>query len=330
MKILLICPAGMGKTYYIIQQIIRGQISQNWCFIAPLRAIIEEVHEKLIQENIQCLNIQSRKDVKEIKKHSVILTTSNLLSEDVLNYLNVNNFVFVIDEFHLMYRWGPIFREDLNQLYYFILSEAKRFYLLTATFEKTFYSILKDDLNRENKSVYQLDYGNLNIKKNQIRMITYLKCDESNKSKILNLAVNLISQGMRILIFVPFRSEVDNLEKFFSHKSFIVISAKGGEAFEFSQKMQDLREQTQVIIATSVLSHGVNLPPLDHIFLMYEIKKRDFWVQMVYRAGRKGESFYLHHFDQKLVSKLDIIKGFFWNRLLKIQMLINQIYKEFY
>jgi superfamily II DNA/RNA helicase len=94
----------------------------------------------------------------------------------------------------------------------------------------------------------------------------------------------------RTLIFCHHRHEVDRWCTQFTNKGIRAWGCKGGETREFSQRLlkEDLPD---VIIATSCLSHGVNLPELKRVVLLD--KQAPDWMihQMRTRAGRRGEAF---------------------------------------
>ena len=92
------------------------------------------------------------------------------------------------------------------------------------------------------------------------------------------------------LIFCKYRSEVEKWEKRLFQKGYSVWTCVGGEAGEFSKRAQN-ENPPNFIIATTVLSHGVNLPQISRIFFLYQVNNLDFWIQMVARGGRRGEAY---------------------------------------
>jgi superfamily II DNA helicase RecQ len=111
------------------------------------------------------------------------------------------------------------------------------------------------------------------------------------------------------LIFCAYRQEVAKLAQFLEREGYVVWTCLGGEASAFSQKVQT-ETAPDFIIATSVLSHGVNLPTLKRVIFFYEIKDLNFWIQMVARGGRHGEQFE--------VFSLENPQGIKWSRTLNI------------
>jgi superfamily II DNA or RNA helicase len=92
------------------------------------------------------------------------------------------------------------------------------------------------------------------------------------------------------LIFCQYREEVRHWESKLLSLGFRCWSCVGGEAQGFSTLVRT-QLPPDFIIATTVLSHGVNLPRISRVFFTYPVKNRDFWIQMVARGGRKGEPF---------------------------------------
>ena len=99
-----------------------------------------------------------------------------------------------------------------------------------------------------------------------------------------------------ILYFCKYRSEVDFWVEYFSLKKVVILGCKGGEVGDFIKALKE-NPYPRCIFATSALSHGVNLPSLSKIFIGYQVKDLNFWIQMVGRGGRRGEHFELFHQD---------------------------------
>jgi len=96
-------------------------------------------------------------------------------------------------------------------------------------------------------------------------------------------------------------------EKILKAQGQSVWTCVGGEDSLFSLKVQS-EKPPKFIVATTVLSHGVNLPNISRIFFLYSVKNLDFWIQMVARGGRRGEKFEVFALENPV--------GIKWNSLL--------------
>src|SRR5690606_22468385 len=92
------------------------------------------------------------------------------------------------------------------------------------------------------------------------------------------------------LIFCQYRTEVFQWEKELNENGFSCIPCVGGESKYMAKRLQE-NPRPDFIVATTVLSHGVNLPEIKKIYFTYKVSNIDFWVQMVARGGRKGEDY---------------------------------------
>ena len=80
-----------------------------------------------------------------------------------------------------------------------------------------------------------------------------------------------------------------------------------------------------LIVATTAISHGVNLPEIHRIYFAYPFKNRDFWIQMVGRGGRKGECFQVHtmDFEPECGRKIEAVgKSIFYNLHMRVRRVL--------
>lgn len=192
--------------------------------------------------------------------------------------------VVILDEFHLFFYWGDSFRPQMWEAFYAVVEQAETVILLTATLTQEMIEEIKKYSCHFQKILW-VDHGNQILKNKPAR---YLKAP--NERWLKELILESPSDKSTNLIFCAYRSEVFKWEKELKARGFRVWTCVGGEASLFSLKVQSERAP-QFIVATTVLSHGVNLPNISRIFLMYQIKNLDFWIQMVARGGRRGEAF---------------------------------------
>src|SRR5690606_2006907 len=118
----------------------------------------------------------------------------------------------------------------------------------------------------------------------------------ANLEKELSLGVE-----NTILLFCKYRSEVEEYTKKYSQK-YSLLSCVGGETKDFSLSLANSEAAPKLIIATTCLSHGVNLPLIARIYFTYLVEDLDFYTQMVGRGGRKGEVFEVHCLEKEAFS----------------------------
>jgi superfamily II DNA or RNA helicase len=146
-----------------------------------------------------------------------------------------------------------------------------------------------------------LDFGNRRLKNLPSH---YLRAPD--RKWMLELMFQM-KHGQTNLVFCAYRAEVHRLGKQLEEAGYSVWTCVGGEAQAFARRV---REETapDFIVATSVLSHGVNLPVLRRIFILYQIDNIDFWIQMVARGGRRGEKFEVFALERPMALP--------WNRVI--------------
>lgn len=255
--IILTSPPASGKTYWIESLINSGV--ENVLIVSPLRALKDECLEKW------------KSKVKVVTPEEWLLKPQY---EEVV----------IFDEFHLNFYWGDSFRPCLWEVFFGLTSIASLTIILTATLSLPMIREL-EEFGRHFDEIIWLDFGNQRLKFKPER---YVKCP----SRLW--VEDLISCGPRgkgvNLIFCPYRNDVFKWEKKLAHLGYTSWTCIGGEAKYFKEKLKH-DETPDFIIATSVLSHGVNLPSISCIFFLYPLQNIDFWIQMVARGGRRGERY---------------------------------------
>jgi ATP-dependent DNA helicase RecQ len=280
--LLLTAPPAAGKTF-LVQEMMK-QIDQRFLVIAPLRALANECKSNW---NDQC----------------------DVMTPEEWMVKKIARKVVVIDEFHLLFYWGDTFRERMWQCFYEVVQDAELVLLLTATIT----SSMRDEMAFFNSQFDQLlwiDCGNQQLK-NLPHKYYYFP---EKKWFWDNLAVLKPNQGVG-LIFCQYRQEVWQWENQLLKLGFNCWSCVGGEAGVFSERVRS-QKAPDFIVATTVLSHGVNLPSISRVIFTYPVKNVDFWIQMVARGGRRGE-----RFD---VFSVELPVGLSWNRasnFLAIQLI---------
>ncbi len=315
--VIVTAPPGWGKTYKILQAI--KECSRSVIFIFPLRALCDEVFLSSQEFRIDCLNLRSSKDLEllKIRDYKLILSTPEILLNKELS-----GYIYVLDEFHLFYYWGNSFRDKMQALYFEVTSFGAPIVFLTATLGDELKHRLELELKYNYKNIYHLDFGNQKLKNYPKRIFYYPKL---LRSWIDDEVLYGINPGCT-LIFCKFRREVKELSQKLRDRGFCVLNCVGGEASSFILKLNST-ENVDFIVATSVVSHGVNLPNISKIIFNYNVQNLDFYIQMIGRGGRQGESFEVHTLSNTYFSKLQVFIG---TGSVMVKRLRNKINKLLY
>lgn len=300
-EVVIIAPTGAGKTTLLLDHFKHndGVI----LYLSPLRALADECFERLEKEFgkklIKRLNDREKLekfliDLKDNKKRFGVATVENIPEGYLEEMRNNGRVLIVFDEIHLFFHWGENFRPVLLERYYEARINELKILSLTATLSAENLSMYQTFSSLLGASTILIDLGNYGLKRNP-KMIHYF---HHNQKKYLYKEfwrkLERKEKKETILVFVAFRNEVDELVDRLTRMGYLAIGCVSGEVEKFKQaivKQKDSNQSFDVIVATTCLSHGVNLPALCAVFLFYPIQHRDFWVQMVGRAGRRGEEF---------------------------------------
>lgn len=314
--LIVTAPPGWGKTYHFLKA-IKSVKKLNVIFIFPLRALCDEVYLKAIEFSISTANIRkmSDYDTQSLDYFRLILCTPELCDLDRLSRKRI----IILDEFHLFYYWGDTFRPALSELFYEICSHGYPLVLLSATLNKEFIERLNFELRLNYENYYYLNFGNQLLKNIPYHLIYYPKLshlwiwDDIFYAKRTGIS----------LVFCQFRNQVRELSLLLKNKGFHVLSCVGGEAKDFCIELEKQEKKIDYIVATSVVSHGVNLPSISKVYLTYKIANIDFYLQMIGRGGRDGARFELHTMNFEYFSKYFLLKGFLKAILKKLQNRLN-------
>jgi len=292
--LLLTAPPGWGKTQKIIDW-----HQQNECsivYISPLRALTNEFEKRCISLE-RVLRPKKSEDWMvffKSKKNMLLIVTAEQLTEQKLQELQSKRILYVIDEIHLFYYWGESFRHRLLEIWMGLASEDNCIVAMTATIEKALYDKLIHEAFNNFEQVYHVDQG-----RNQFQTLP-AKVVQYPQKKWMNAEIKAQLRTKRskpLLVFVSYRSSVELWLSWAQKNSIRAIGCVGGQAQIFSEHIEN--HQWQLIVATSVLSHGVNLPSVAEVFITYPIELTEFWYQMAGRGGRRGEQFKLHHMNKE-------------------------------
>jgi superfamily II DNA or RNA helicase len=305
---LMIAPPAWGKTYRLLD-LFQKRSDVVYVFVSPLRALANEFNDK-ISSQFHSLLIENFKSWEKFSgQEQVIILTPELLLGQLHRLNRIDRpILFILDEFHLYSYWGTTFRECMWEGLIEIALTEKPVLAMTATYGQREEDFFINQLRNQMELIVKIDQGNQRLlyPPSEIRFIS-----PNLKSKIKYFVLFELEKKKQgsVLFFVEYRALVQEYEKIFSSLGFRVLSCIGGEAAQFSLRLHQVPDP-DLIIATTVLSHGVNLPKISSILFSYELKNDDFWIQMVGRGGRKGEKYNLYTFDKRNISCWSKLKSF--------------------
>jgi superfamily II DNA helicase RecQ len=255
--LILTAPPASGKTFWI-QEFHQELNDPDLLILSPLRALADECKEKW-------------------GASPMVMTPEEWMKKKIYPRR------IIVDEFHLNFYWGDTFRPLMWEVFFDLAMKCELMVLLTATLNLEMQEELKT-FTTEFDEIIWCDLGNQILKNYPAR---YVRLPDP---KIMSSAIlHDCSPGVK-LIFCQFREEVFHWEKILRENGKIVLSCVGGEAAGFGGKLVETKN-LEFIISTTVLSHGVNLPTISKIYFLYPVNNLDFWIQMVARGGRRGESY---------------------------------------
>lgn len=315
--LILTAPPGWGKTYKLLDAIKNS--AKNVLFIFPLRALCDEVQISSTKFGINCLNIRSDKDLLclKSKEYKLVISTPEMV-KTVEPFMR--NYVVVLDEFHLFYYWGDTFREKMLNLYFELTSYGLPVIFLTATLSENLKTRLETELKYNYQNIYHMNFGNQKIKNIPSNTFFYPK---ALKAWLLDDIKFSKKRGLS-LVFCRYRSEVVEWKKVLEEMGHSVLSCVGGEAAEFILKLNGSKIPN-FIVATSVVSHGVNLPNISQVYFTSKVDNFDFYVQMVGRGGRTGGEFSIHTFNKEYFSRFQLFTGFIKILLKRLGNRVNSL-----
>ena len=258
---LLVAPPAWGKT-----QLFHLWIKESGCeflYISPLRALAEEVK-------------------RQNEKVWVVLP-EELLQLDWEGLQKTKpNLVVIWDEIHLVQLWGESFRHAFLEAWYGYCLSGLAGVGFTATLIPETLDFLKETLSQNFTHLISGDAGNFQFK--HLPMAT-LAGPITWMTELI--ADDLIGMS---LIFCQHRHAVDVWVEKLQQLGLVVWGCKGGETSQFQVRLQS-EKLPHVIVATSCLSHGINLPNLARVILLDQSAPHWMVHQMRTRAGRRGDAF---------------------------------------
>ncbi|MFN8371011.1 MAG: DEAD/DEAH box helicase [Bacteriovoracaceae bacterium] len=313
--VFFIAPPAYGKTYKLIRLIEESSSDEIFIYVSPLRALADEFSEKF-RIDFKLKNIRSFKEQRSKDKvfTKVYVITPELIDNNFLLMFSNVSTRFILDEFHLFSEWGKSFRPQMWDLIVDLLSHSFSLLLLSATLDQKllddFTSMVKHSSEYE---LFKLDLGNYQLKYRPEKIFHYSNCFQ--RFMLENIEYELYKKK-KILVFCKYRNEVKSLEKKLSLK-WRVLTCVGGKTVEFVNNLK--KYEPDVIISTVALSHGVNLPRIDTVFINYEVKQKNMLLQMIARGGREGNQYSIHIMDDFYLKCENLISLIIY--LIKVRVL---------
>ncbi|MDH4469334.1 MAG: DEAD/DEAH box helicase [Bacteriovoracaceae bacterium] len=311
----VIAPVAAGKTQLCVELIQKATTFERVLFVSPLRALAEEVllkwskHESL--PYIHVINLMnedkdngwkkfwSESENSKIEKKIGVVVVESLAKEKWREYFDLEgarNCLIIWDEWHLCLNWEN-FRPALLEEFFHLTSKQIPFVGLTATMPAGYFEQIYPGLSTNYSEVLHLNLGNYEWRNPPNKTLFFSKHFNLEKLFILCLKQQLINStknGKRFLIFVKRRAEVQWWLDWCQAKKIVAVGCVGGGVPQYLWQMEKIDPtHLRAIIATSVLGHGVNLPPIDEVVILGGSYDKELWVQMVGRGGRDGRKYRL-------------------------------------
>jgi ATP-dependent DNA helicase RecQ len=318
-SVLLIAPTGWGKTTLLLDLIANS--NKKWVYLAPLRALANEFYARISKKVCGTFLISHHHEVKTLIQNGIdfklLVITPELVSEDLLNWMDVTTH-FVLDELHLFYYWGDAFRPRLYELYLDVQARNFPILALSATMSENLLLRWHQDAQYFYEENFCINIANHKLKKEPS---SYYYIPAHFKNLVWENLLNTSTSNSK-LIFCAYREEVEQKKKFLLSRGKQVVSCIGGETLSFSAELAKI-PNPEFILATSAISHGVNLPKISVVFISYKVKNFDFWVQMLGRGGRLGEDFVAISCERYRQNLKSFVRSFLYLLFIKIKNKIN-------
>lgn len=304
-----------GKTH-LIKELIR--CNEKIVYISPLRALAEEFYEEIKKDEISvCMN---KKDVHDI----MIFTPESFLYKFHKDYI-FRNHLLVIDEVHLFFLWGISFREKLLDFLELSLPMFNKALTLSATLDKDSLDFIYKNLSLEFKNNYILNLGNFNLASMPDHFFNLKFFASSFNTRLFKYLI--LAEKKTSLVFIPFRKDLNPWLKWGRSKKLKTLYCLGGDVTRFRESLKKC-PSPDLIIATTVLSHGVNLPEINSVFFTYKEKSKALYVQMISRAGRRGASYKVYSFSShfRFKSRASMLNSIIYF----IKMVMSGIFRNYF
>jgi len=293
-KIFFLASPAWGKTTFILN-LFEATLFKKVFYLSPLTALNLEFFEKLKMKNIPSLIWDNEREgdirCELISSGILISTPEKVVCSKKLEVIEEWAEIIIVDEFHLFLLWEN-FRPNLRECWMWLSLVDKNVLLLSGTFVwNTWIKEVEAKLWIENADrCFKLDLH-----------ADHLLCSPvsewiiSAKWRIFFFMIIKILliyfKNMKILIFFPRRNQVLRWERWCRKYHVCYLSCLGGGALKFMDQLKRVNNPS-VILSTSVLSHGVNLPSRNLVVIVGNSWSQEMWKQMKSRGGRSGDKYY--------------------------------------
>lgn len=288
-KFFLLASPAWGKTTLIMNLYLEKKFKRI-AFLSPLVALNLELCKRLSQNNCPTFDISA--DILSENIEGIVVCTPeklffNQFEESLAKWADL----IVIDEFHLLLLWSD-FRPTLFECWLWLSMVDRMVLFLSGTFLwNKWANTFEGKLWLNNAQNYcKLDLHEMTL----IHEPKYYFYFKGYFKSFVALGIKFILlyfTSLKVILFFSSREQVRRWARWCRKFKISYLSCLGGEASVFSTKLNE-HSHPQVILSTSVLSHGVNLPPRDLVIIWGQDWSKELWLQMKSRGGRNGEKYY--------------------------------------
>ncbi len=284
---LLVAPPAWGKTRRLVEW-YDGASLTLLVYISPLRALADEVEQSF--SSFDVLNLKKKEElVPFLSRNSkrVLIITPERFNGYLHNFLQqqADTLIF-LDEFHLFYRWSS-FRPKMWECLEEVSTCECSVMAVTATMSCDILADWQRHALRNFEQSVKIDVGNYALKNYPVAINMLFGGQEKY---IWYLLFSNRSNKRTVLCFCRYRNEVKRLTAYFKLCGVLALGCVGGETDRFLGELSSCI-RVDIIFSTIALGHGVNLPDISDVMFTYKEDNRDYFLQMVARAGRRGERF---------------------------------------
>ena len=294
--LLLTAPPAWGKTSLILG--LHRRLSGKSVFLSPLRALAGEFFKRAHDEGLKPVILGARGQVDAVayarRQEGLLVVTPEVLDDRLWSVFEEQKPLFIVDEFHLFYLWGHGFRPLLWESLMRAANTGSSILALSATVGAETMAACRRDFAVAVDSSFHLDLGNRRFL-HPPEAIVFMGWSRRRALRLVIAHCLAKRAGDVFIVFCRYRHEVARLAALLVRLGIRAVGCVGGEVGSFAKSLGE--GGAEVIVATSCLGHGVNLPPARKVFITYRTDCRDMWLQMAARGGRRGEPFRLYQCD---------------------------------
>ncbi len=235
---------------------------------------------------------------KNLPPHFICSTLESFSPEA----FSAEDYLIVIDEFHLLFYWDH-FRPHLLETLYALAAMNAKVLALSATMKEELFIRVRADMCTGFDRFVLYDLGGNTLLFNPSKKISFHFATPFEQ--LIASALYLKIKRQKAIIFCPRRPDVEKVLSILERFGIKALGCVGGEAKSF-QKAWNLGDY-QVVVATTVLSHGVNLVAIRVALFLYQVSCEDFYLQMLARAGRDGKGFIVMHRQHRDLRELALL-----------------------